>query len=58
MVETITQRIWTCKKCGHKWIPRIETEPVSCPRCKRNDWNNPVASGGLVIPTSKENKNE
>jgi len=53
-METITQKVLTCKKCKHKWIPRIEREPVSCPRCKRNDWNNPTLSGSKVVQLKKE----
>lgn len=29
-----------CEKCGHEWIPR-KRKPVSCPRCKRYDWDKP-----------------
>jgi ribosomal protein L37AE/L43A len=31
-----------CKICNHKWIPRIATLPVQCPKCKRLDWNKSV----------------
>jgi len=24
----------TCKKCGWKWLPRVE-KPISCPNCKQ-----------------------
>ncbi|MBU0894948.1 MAG: hypothetical protein KKB88_05895 [Nanoarchaeota archaeon] len=27
-----------CKKCGYEWESKIDN-PVSCPRCKRYDWN-------------------
>jgi len=27
-----------CTKCGHTWIPRKETIPRCCPRCKSYDW--------------------
>jgi predicted Zn-ribbon and HTH transcriptional regulator len=29
-----------CKQCGHEWRSRIG-KPLSCPRCKRYDWNKP-----------------
>ena len=30
-----------CKKCGWEWIPRIETKPKQCPKCKLYDWDKP-----------------
>lgn len=27
-----------CEKCGYEWVSRIE-KPVSCPKCKRYDFN-------------------
>ena len=29
----------TCKRCGASWLPRIETKPVQCPRCKSLAWD-------------------
>ena len=26
-----------CRFCGKEWIPRV-SDPVQCPRCKREDW--------------------
>lgn len=26
-----------CNQCEYEWLIRVE-DPVSCPRCKRNDW--------------------
>ena len=31
----------TCLRCGHKWVQRVEHDPVSCPRCKSPYWNRP-----------------
>jgi len=29
-----------CFKCCHIWIQRTETnKPLSCPKCKRYDWD-------------------
>lgn len=28
-----------CKRCGHKWIPRTDSLPTICPRCKSPYWN-------------------
>jgi predicted Zn-ribbon and HTH transcriptional regulator len=27
-----------CKRCDHQWIPRVETTPKKCPRCKSYLW--------------------
>ncbi len=53
-METIAQRIYTCKKCKHKWVSRVTHEPVSCPRCKRNDWNRPTVSGASIIDVKEK----
>ena len=29
---------YECKKCGYKWKSRV-TIPLTCPRCKRYDYN-------------------
>ena len=33
----------TCKRCGHKWTPRIQS-PAVCPECHSPYWNKPVRS--------------
>jgi hypothetical protein len=30
--------ILRCKRCGNEWEPRVKN-PVTCPACKRRDWN-------------------
>jgi len=30
--------VLTCKRCGHKWIPRIPS-PAVCPNCHSPYWN-------------------
>jgi len=30
--------ILECKRCGHKWIPRI-SNTVLCPKCRSARWN-------------------
>lgn len=37
--DQITIKILQCKRCGHKWIPRITTQPAQCPKCKSPLWN-------------------
>ena len=37
--KQITLRIWTCTRCQHHWLPRIETTPKRCPNCKSPYWN-------------------
>ena len=27
-----------CKRCGHKWEPRV-SRPVKCPECSSQNWN-------------------
>ena len=29
----------SCKRCGHKWIPRSDNIPIICPSCKSPYWN-------------------
>jgi hypothetical protein len=29
-----------CRRCQHRWIPRIR-DPVQCPRCKSARWREP-----------------
>lgn len=29
----------SCKRCGHKWIPRVAQEPKVCPKCNSPYWN-------------------
>jgi predicted Zn-ribbon and HTH transcriptional regulator len=31
----------TCKRCGHKWIPRISS-PAVCPNCHSPYWDKPI----------------
>lgn len=31
----------TCKRCGHKWVPRISS-PAVCPSCHSPYWNRPL----------------
>jgi len=26
-----------CKKCGYKWIPRVQ-KPKKCPNCQQRNW--------------------
>jgi len=33
---------YTCKRCGHEWITRIETKPRTCARCKSYQWQVPL----------------
>jgi uncharacterized Zn finger protein (UPF0148 family) len=35
-IITISQK--TCKKCGHRWLPRSADEPLICPKCKTARW--------------------
>jgi predicted Zn-ribbon and HTH transcriptional regulator len=45
----------TCKRCGHKWVPRIPNPPL-CPNCHSPYWNRPKDnnSGGRIEMPVKE----
>jgi len=30
-----------CERCGHKWLPRSEERPRTCPKCKSAWWDTP-----------------
>lgn len=30
-----------CERCDHEWVPRANSEPTVCPRCKSPYWNRP-----------------
>lgn len=32
---------WWCYRCEHKWIPRDESHPKVCPKCKSPYWDTP-----------------
>ena len=32
---------YTCLKCGHTWVPRIATRPLTCPKCRQSGWDRP-----------------
>jgi rubrerythrin len=29
----------TCKRCGYRWKPRVDSVPRQCPACKTYRWN-------------------
>ena len=30
---------YRCERCSHEWIPRSESQPTICPKCKSPYWN-------------------
>ena len=28
-----------CKRCGHRWVPRVAHRPVQCPACHQGAWD-------------------
>jgi DNA-directed RNA polymerase subunit RPC12/RpoP len=28
-----------CLRCGHEWLPRLDTRPKACPSCKNRKWD-------------------
>lgn len=39
MTSTIPR--YTCAKCAHTWLGRVEHEPRRCPNCKSATWQLP-----------------
>ena len=39
---------WKCERCDHEWIPRDETPPKVCPKCKSPYWENPPRRKGTA----------
>jgi DNA-directed RNA polymerase subunit RPC12/RpoP len=35
---------YRCERCEHEWVPKAQTEPRVCPRCKSPYWNRPRKS--------------
>ncbi len=42
---TIKINSLSCKRCGHKWIPR-KADIRICPSCKSPYWDRPKKKGG------------
>lgn len=36
-------QIWgfQCERCDHKWVPRDDSHPKVCPKCKSPYWDTP-----------------
>ncbi len=34
-----------CLKCGYEWTARTDGEPMTCPKCKSREWNQPRRYG-------------
>ncbi len=32
---------YKCLRCDHIWIPRKDTKPIICPKCKSPYWDRP-----------------
>lgn len=39
MNEEIKLPKFTCKRCGHSWIPRQPKKPKVCPKCSSPYWD-------------------
>lgn len=46
-----------CKKCGHKWLPKVE-EPRQCPNCKSTYWRGHIVitHTRIIEPKEEEEK--
>lgn len=42
---------YECERCKHQWVPRDESNPTVCPKCKSPYWNKP-----RTLPTGKNLK--
>ncbi|CAD6513344.1 hypothetical protein NMT12_190029 [metagenome] len=48
-------RGYECERCKHQWVPRDESIPTVCPKCKSPYWNKPRNTN---IPKKKLMKKE
>ena len=32
---------YECSRCGHQWVPRGESKPLTCPSCHSPYWDRP-----------------
>lgn len=32
---------YSCLRCEHRWVPRDDTIPTVCPKCKSPYWDKP-----------------
>ena len=37
----ITLKGYECERCKHQCVPRDESNPTVCPKCKSPYWNKP-----------------
>jgi len=40
MEESVTIHKLTCERCGHSWVPRVQTVKT-CPNCRSPYWDTP-----------------
>ena len=38
---------YQCERCTHQWVPRDESNPRVCPKCKSPYWDRPRQKQGL-----------
>ena len=36
---------YKCERCNHKWVPREESKPTVCPKCKSPYWDKEKRKG-------------
>jgi len=34
-------KAYQCERCLHRWIPKKEQYPITCPKCKSAYWDKP-----------------
>jgi predicted Zn-ribbon and HTH transcriptional regulator len=39
MGKAVTLPVFHCKRCGHRWSPRLPKIPTCCGKCKSPYWD-------------------
>jgi predicted Zn-ribbon and HTH transcriptional regulator len=42
-MDKIKLEVWgyRCERCDHEWVPRLDSPPRLCPKCKSAYWDVP-----------------
>jgi len=41
-------KVWTCKRCGHQWVNKINRVPKRCPNCNNENYDKDKLSKASV----------
>ena len=53
MNNKLNRKKHSCNLCGHEWTSR-KAKPLSCPRCKRYDYNETISSAQTTTERIQE----